>query len=384
MAKVLVSETYLTNIANAIRQKNGGSSQYTPAQMADAISAIQVGGSGSQWEVNITQSANQTISVQSSISKTGTSSYVLGESTDVPTVLATVTPSTGYNAGTASVQRSGNTFSVSASAATLKTYTVTIEQTSHQTITVTCNGTPHTTSFTASHGSTWTATIVADEGYTAGSLYYSSGTLTDNITISATLATGDSPIFGVTFVQPATYEHFNDLDQFVYAVYGYLENDVIPEITDDGGETEVTGSPLLQNYPIDILRYQPQVTDMFYSYHDGAFFIKTDISLLEDNNEFYGYTEDELEAMFFVFFYCYVTIIEVSGLQEEILVQNANAGDETLVNSNYNLSFDYVSIPLTDNPEYTPSGSGVYMVVFSDEPITQQQIEDFIVSLWGD
>lgn len=187
MAKVLVSESNLTNIANAIRQKNGGSSQYTPAQMADAILAIQTG--VEPWEINIIQSANQTISVNTSLSKTGTASYLFGESTDVPTVLATVTPSTGYNAGTASVQRSGNTFSVSASAATLKTYTVTIEQTSHQTITVTCNGTPHTTSFTASHGSTWTATIVADEGYNAGTLSATSGTLTDNIEISATPAT---------------------------------------------------------------------------------------------------------------------------------------------------------------------------------------------------
>lgn len=44
MAKVLVSESNLTNIANAIREKNGSSNTYTPAQMATAISNIPTGG----------------------------------------------------------------------------------------------------------------------------------------------------------------------------------------------------------------------------------------------------------------------------------------------------------------------------------------------------
>lgn len=43
MAKVLVSESNLTNIANAIRAKNGSSNTYTPAQMAPAIQGIQTG-----------------------------------------------------------------------------------------------------------------------------------------------------------------------------------------------------------------------------------------------------------------------------------------------------------------------------------------------------
>lgn len=40
MAKVLVSDQYLTNIANAIREKNETNITYTPAQMASAILAI--------------------------------------------------------------------------------------------------------------------------------------------------------------------------------------------------------------------------------------------------------------------------------------------------------------------------------------------------------
>ena len=43
MAKVLVSDQYLEDIADAIRNLNGASSTtYTPAQMAPAINAISL------------------------------------------------------------------------------------------------------------------------------------------------------------------------------------------------------------------------------------------------------------------------------------------------------------------------------------------------------
>lgn len=45
--KVLTDPQHYTNIANAIREKNGTSNTYTPADMADAILAIESGGSGS-------------------------------------------------------------------------------------------------------------------------------------------------------------------------------------------------------------------------------------------------------------------------------------------------------------------------------------------------
>lgn len=44
MSKVLVSSSYLTAIANAIRGKNGSSNTYKPSQMAGAISNIPTGG----------------------------------------------------------------------------------------------------------------------------------------------------------------------------------------------------------------------------------------------------------------------------------------------------------------------------------------------------
>lgn len=67
--------------------------------------------------------------------------------------------------------------------------TVTIVQSANQTITVICNGNSYTSTFTAGIGSTYTASISASTGYNAGTLSSTSGTLTDNITISATAAT---------------------------------------------------------------------------------------------------------------------------------------------------------------------------------------------------
>lgn len=69
------------------------------------------------------------------------------------------------------------------------TVTVTIVQSANQTITVICNGNSYTSTFTAKAGSTYTASISASTGYNAGTLNSTSGTLTDNITISATAAT---------------------------------------------------------------------------------------------------------------------------------------------------------------------------------------------------
>lgn len=44
MAKVLVTESYIRDIASAIRAKNGRSASYTPSQMAAAIGSIQSAG----------------------------------------------------------------------------------------------------------------------------------------------------------------------------------------------------------------------------------------------------------------------------------------------------------------------------------------------------
>lgn len=44
MSKVLVTESYLTDIGNAIRNKNGSTTKYKPSEMADAINDITAQG----------------------------------------------------------------------------------------------------------------------------------------------------------------------------------------------------------------------------------------------------------------------------------------------------------------------------------------------------
>ena len=72
----------------------------------------------------------------------------------------------------------------------LATHTVTITQTANQTIKVTTNdGVEHTSTFTANYGTTYTVTVTAATGYNAGTPSVSSGTITGNLTITATAAT---------------------------------------------------------------------------------------------------------------------------------------------------------------------------------------------------
>lgn len=54
MANVVINETNLTNIANAIREKNGTEETYKPSEMAEAISAITTGGGGDFTDEQLT------------------------------------------------------------------------------------------------------------------------------------------------------------------------------------------------------------------------------------------------------------------------------------------------------------------------------------------
>ena len=60
MTQVLVTEQYLGDIADAIREKNGSQNEYTPAQMAAAVDALYPEPSGT---IAITQ--NGTVDVKS-------------------------------------------------------------------------------------------------------------------------------------------------------------------------------------------------------------------------------------------------------------------------------------------------------------------------------
>ena len=58
MANVLVEETSLSNIASAIRIKNGGSATYKPGEMAAAISNLPIGGSNNGEDAFLTRSGS--------------------------------------------------------------------------------------------------------------------------------------------------------------------------------------------------------------------------------------------------------------------------------------------------------------------------------------
>jgi len=55
MSKALITEGYLTDIANAIRAKNGSADTYTPPQMAAAIADIPTGSDVDVEELNVTE-----------------------------------------------------------------------------------------------------------------------------------------------------------------------------------------------------------------------------------------------------------------------------------------------------------------------------------------
>ena len=105
MANVLINDTYLKAIGEAIRSKLGTVLKYKPSEMATAINNIQtlkVGG----YKVNITQSEHQTITVSQPSFNNRTAGFTID---DFPTIEVSITADTGYIAG--SLNRTNFTFS---------------------------------------------------------------------------------------------------------------------------------------------------------------------------------------------------------------------------------------------------------------------------------
>ena len=103
MSKVLVTESYLSDISNSIRAKTKSTTKYKPSEMAMAISSIPLGdpaivvNSESAWKYSVTQKEHENITVN-------TSSSTIGDNTSGYKTRLIFTPSIstsyGYNAGT--------------------------------------------------------------------------------------------------------------------------------------------------------------------------------------------------------------------------------------------------------------------------------------------
>lgn len=103
MSKVLVTESYLTDIGDAIRAKTKSTTKYKPSEMAKAIDSIVMGdyavvvNSDSAWKYSITQKEHENITVN-------VSPKLVGDNTSGYQTKLIFTPAVssnyGYNAGT--------------------------------------------------------------------------------------------------------------------------------------------------------------------------------------------------------------------------------------------------------------------------------------------
>lgn len=212
--KVIISQSILNDIANAIKTKTGMREQekIKPINMANTISSISTE-LHLPITVNIAQSEHQTITVTPvNINNSSVSGTTVVPPTTV-TLNATIVAEEGYTVGTlnqSSVTANwGDTVLFSATPATESTFNFTLPATTNQTITlsytepgeslVTRTSTSTTQVINMKYGTTWNATVIGDNGYDPGTLSASSGTINSDTIITITEATKS---FNLTVIQP--------------------------------------------------------------------------------------------------------------------------------------------------------------------------------------
>lgn len=182
MAKILTDQANYTNIANAIRSKNGKTDKYTPAQMPDAIKAITTGSTGIDESVlaGLIDGSLKSLRVPDAVTSIRDQAFA-GMSG------LTLNINTAYN-GISGKPWGAITPIINWLKATKAK--VTITQSEHQTITVTTDdGVAHTESFDGFVGMTFTVKVIGDTGYMGGTPSITSGTINGATTITATAAT---------------------------------------------------------------------------------------------------------------------------------------------------------------------------------------------------
>lgn len=213
--KVIISQSILNDIANAIKTKTGMGEQekIKPINMANTISSIS-GEVHLPIAVNITQSEHQTITVTPVNINNGSVSGTTVTPPTTVTLNATIVAEEGYIAGTlnqSSVTANwGDTVSFSATPATSITFDFTLPATTNQTITlsytepgeslVTVLSTSIAQVINMKYGTTWNATVTGDSGYDPGTLSASSGTINSDTIITVTEAI--QSLFNLTVIQP--------------------------------------------------------------------------------------------------------------------------------------------------------------------------------------
>ena len=172
----------------------------------------------------INQSAHQTITVTcNGVAHTSTFTATYGDKWT-----ATISPDTGYNAGTLSSTSGTITgaVTVSATAAAIKTFTLSFGATTNQTYTATVGGstkaaTSSATSYTVNYGTTYSVSYTANSAtaaytYTASSAV--SGTVTNTTSIPAKTATASLRYYTLTV--PATTNQSYTLRLATNSSYG--------------------------------------------------------------------------------------------------------------------------------------------------------------------